>query len=157
MRCMAAKCDNEANAFLLTQGQYSPVNGGTPEVRDTLCYTHYVEERRADGHIVACRARHSDVTLRDVSGKDVENRGDTVEFDDEETDVDLLVRCGFVDRLDGPSLAESLAAEEEAIAARLAVIQARRKDADKQARAETAKAKREAAKADAADTDNGED
>lgn len=138
-KCNRSDCDRQASAYLLTQGKYAH----TPEPREDLCREHYVDERRADGAIVACETLRNGVTLRDVAGHDVDRRGDRVEFDADETNVDLLVRCGFVKRLDGPSLAETLAKEEEAMAARLATIQARRKEADKQAKAEEAKAAKE--------------
>ncbi len=133
-KCERSDCDDQASAYLLTQGKYAQ----TPEPRDTLCRKHYVEDRRADGAIVACESLRNGVTLRDVSGADVDRRGQRVEFDQDETNVPLLVRCGFVKRLDGPGLAEVLAAEEEALAAKLSLIQSRLKDAQKAAKAEEA-------------------
>ncbi len=133
-KCERTDCDDQTSTYMLTQGRYAH----TPEKRETLCRKHYVEDRRGDGAIVACESLRNGVTLRDVSGGDVDRRGQRVEFDQDETNVDLLVRCGFVKRLDGPGLAEVLAHEEEALAARLALIQSRRKDAEKQAKAEAA-------------------
>ena len=133
-KCERSDCDDQATAYLLTQGKYAQ----TPEPRNTLCRKHYVEDRRADGAIVACESLRNGVTLRDVSGEDVDRRGQRVEFDADETNVDLLVRCGFVKRLDGPGLADVLAREEEALAARLALIKSRLKDAKADAKAEEA-------------------
>ena len=144
-KCERSDCDDRATAYLLTQGKYAQ----TPEPRDTLCRTHYVEDRRADGAIVACETLRNGVTLRDVSGGDVDQRGQRVEFDADETNVDLLVRCGFVKRLDGPSLVDVLASEELAIAARLAHIKSRLRDAEVAVKAEKAAAAKAAKAKDA--------
>ncbi len=138
-RCADTGCDNQANAFLLTQNAYANHN----ELRDTLCYTHYVEERRLDGRIVACEALKNGVTLRDVAGHDVERRGQRIEFDADETNVPLLVRCGFVKELDAPDLAAKLAADYEALQARVAETKARLAEAQKAAKAEAREAKQD--------------
>lgn len=154
--CEHPECDRKANAFLLSQNAYA----GHNELRDTLCYEHYVADRRAEGRIVACEVLKNGVTLRDVIGTDVDRRGQRVEFDADEINVPLLVQCGFVKLLDAPSLAETLAAEEEAMAARLAAIKARRAEAEKEAKAQEkadkAAAKKAEAKADAANANEAE-
>jgi predicted RNA-binding protein len=137
-KCKHATCEADAVTYLLTQGAHSRARGGRPEKRDDECRSHYVEGRRADGKIVACELLKDGVIVRDVSGEDRENRGARIEFDTDETDVDLLVQVRLVRLLDGPSLVDAIKAEQEALAARLKLSQDRLAAAEKQAKAEAA-------------------
>lgn len=162
--CNRSGCDERAVGVVLTQGEtYSNELGGQAENVQDHCRPHHVEERRAAGRVVACELLKNGVTIVDVDGTDKKRRGDRIEFDADEINVDQLVDAGLVKRLDAPSLAESLAGEEEALKQRLADVAARKKDAEKAAKAEEAEAEKaakaqakEAAKAPTADAAPGD-
>ncbi|MEV6633880.1 hypothetical protein AB0M54_24325 [Actinoplanes sp. NPDC051470] len=132
--CKRAGCDVEAYGTVLTQGEYSKAEGGNPERVEDWCRPHHVEERRLAGRIVAVELLSNRYKVTDVNGETKKQRGDIVEWDADETDVDLNCSLpGLGKRLDAPSVAEALAAEEEALLARLADTQARRAQAEKAA------------------------
>lgn len=143
--CKRAGCDTPAVSVVLTQGDYA----AKPVKVEDHCRPHHAEERRLAGRVVACELLTTGVVMVDVDGTDRENRGDRIEWDADEIDVDTNVRAGFVKRLDAPSLTESLAAEEELLAERLAAVKSRKAEAAKAEKAEKAEAEK-AAKAEQA-------
>lgn len=134
--CKRTGCDEQAIGTVLTQREYFEK---ARNVEDG-CRPHHVEDRRLAGALVACELVRNGVTVVDVDGSDKEGRGTRVELDADEVNIDMLVDHGFLKRLDAPSLAESLAADEEALTQRLADTKVRRAEAEKAAKAEKAEA-----------------
>lgn len=150
--CRRKGCDNDAVAVVLVRRD--PI-----EKLDELCRDHLVEDRRAAGVLVSAVVTTNRAAIVGVDGAE-HRRGEPLELDTEEIDVDMLVRLGYIEvtgkvpgRVADPAAeAEALRAEQAELERRSAELAQRVADAEKaaakQAADEAAEAKRAAKEAE---------
>lgn len=121
--CKRDGCENETTGVQL-------VRADPPSVIKDWCRPHHVDERRAAGVLVPVEVTTNKATIMGVDGS--ENRkGDRIELDSEEIDIQMLVDLGFV-KLIEVDPAERLAkirSDSAELAARLAELRSQEKDA----------------------------